>query len=111
MLTLRSKPRRHGYNAKTDAEEEKKDESLKRERAKKRLANRSALAAHLPRIEQVLKPRSTVCPGFGKAMHAIGEERAERLHKIPATIVTGRPKYGKFYEMECPGAHPETVQD
>ena len=75
---------------------EKKDESLKRERAKKRRANRGALPAHLQRIEQIIEPESTLCPCCGKAMHAIGEERSERLDKIPAVfrvIVTRRPKY------------------
>ena len=48
------------------------------------------------RIEQVIEPQSTVCPCCGKAMHVIGEERSERLDKIPAVlrvIVTRRPKY------------------
>ena len=82
--------------AKAQAEEEKKDESLKRERSKKRRANRGALPASLQRIEQVIEPQSTVCPCCGKAMHVIGEERSERLDKIPAVlrvIVTRRPKY------------------
>jgi len=83
-------------NAKTEAEEEKKDEDLKRERAKKRRANRGALPAHLQRIEQVIEPQSTLCPCCGKAMPLIGEERSERLDKVPAifrVIVTRRPKY------------------
>ena len=41
-------------SAKNEAEDEKKDESLKRERAKKRRANRGALPAHLQRIEQII---------------------------------------------------------
>ena len=84
-------------NAKTEAEEEKKDEDLKRARAKKRRANRGALPAHLQRIEQVIEPENTLCPCCGKAMPFIGEERSERLDKIPAifrVIVTRRPKYG-----------------
>ncbi len=83
-------------SAKTEAEEEKKDEGLKRERAKKRRANRGALPSHLQRIEQVIEPENTLCPCCGKAMHVIGEERSERLDKIPAVfrvIVTRRPKY------------------
>ncbi|HET7384161.1 MAG TPA: IS66 family transposase [Pseudolabrys sp.] len=83
-------------NAKTEEEEEKKDEDLKRERAKKRRANRGALPAHLQRIEQVIEPQSTLCPCCGKAMHVIGEEKSERLDKVPAifrVIVTRRPKY------------------
>jgi transposase len=84
-------------SAKAEAEEDKKDEELKRERTKKRRANRGALPAHLPRIEQVIEPESTVCPCCGEAMHVIGEDRSERLDKVPAqlrVIVTRRPKYG-----------------
>ena len=79
-----------------EAEEEKKDEGLKRARAKKRRANRGALPSHLQRIEQIIEPENRVCPSCGKAMHAIGEERSERLDKLPAVfrvIVTRRPKY------------------
>ena len=81
--------------AKSEAEEEKKDESLKPKRAKKRRANRGSLPAHLPRIEQVIEPESRSCCGL--PMRVIGEDRSERLDKIPATlrvIVTRRPKYG-----------------
>ncbi len=84
-------------SAKTEAGEEKKDEELKRTRTKKRRANRGSLPAHLPRIEQVIEPESTVCPCCGKAMHVIGEDRSERLDRVPAqlrVIVTRRPKYG-----------------
>ena len=84
-------------SAKAEAEEEKKDEGLKRERAKKRRANRGSLPAHLPRIEQIVEPESTVCPCCGEEMHVIGEDKSERLDKVPAilrVIVTRRPKYG-----------------
>ena len=46
-------------SAKAETEEEQKDGNLKRERAKKRRANRGSLPAHLPRIEQVIEPEST----------------------------------------------------
>ena len=77
-------------SAKAEAEEEKKDEGLKRERAKKRRANRGSLPAHLPRIEQVVEPASTVCPCCGEEMHVIGEDKSERLDKVPAT---GKPNH------------------
>ena len=83
-------------SAKAEAEEEKKDEGLKRAHAKKRRANRGALPSHLQRIEQIIEPENTLCPCCGKAMHVIGEERSERLDKVPAVfrvIVTRRPKY------------------
>jgi transposase len=84
-------------SAKAESQEEKKDGELKSKRAKKRRANRGSLPAHLPRIEQVIEPESTVCPCCGKAMHVIGEDKSERLDKVPAqlrVIVTRRPKYG-----------------
>jgi hypothetical protein len=65
-------------NAKTEAEEEKKDESLKGARAKKRRANRGALPAHLQRIEQVIEPQSTLCPCCGKAIDRRGAIRTPR---------------------------------
>jgi hypothetical protein len=85
-------------SAKTEAEEEKKDEGLKRERAKKRRANRGHLPANLPRIEQLIEPESTVCPCCGKAMRVIGKcrdacliaaskkDKSERLDKVPASF-------------------------
>lgn len=84
-------------DAKSEAENEKKDEAVKPKRAAKRRANRGSLPGHLPRIEQVIEPESTVCPCCGLPMRVIGEDRSERLDKIPATlrvIVTRRPKYG-----------------
>ena len=84
-------------SAKAETEEEQKDGNLKRERAKKRRANRGSLPAHLPRIEQVIEPESTACPCCGEAMYVIGEDKSERLDKVPAVlrvIVTRRPKYG-----------------
>jgi transposase len=81
--------------AAAQADEEKQDTG----RATRRAApiKRSApLPAHLPRIEQLLEPKSTVCPCCKGAMHRIGEDRSERLDVIPAryrVLVTRRPKY------------------
>ena len=86
-------------SAKAEAEDEKKGEGQKRARAKKRRANRGALPSHLQRIEQIIEPETTLCPCCGKAMPVIGEERSERLDKIPAVfrvIVTRRSKYASF---------------
>jgi len=50
----------------------------------------------LPRIEEVIEPKSLDCPCGCGAMHKIGEDRTERLDIIPAqlqVIVTIRPKY------------------
>lgn len=74
-------------SAKTEAEEGKNDEGLKRERTKKRRAIRGSLPAHLPRIEQIIEPESTVCPCCGKVMRVIGEDKSERLDKVPASIL------------------------
>jgi len=60
-----------------------------------RKANRGALPKHLPRVEEVIEPESTVC-ACGCERHVIGEDVSERLDIIPAqfrVIVTRRPKY------------------
>jgi transposase len=82
--------------AEIEAEAEKDDPALRRERAKQRRASRGALPAHLPRIEVVLVPRDTACPCCKAAMVEIGEDRSERLDVIPAqyrVLVTRRPKF------------------
>ncbi len=60
-----------------------------------RQSNRGSLPKHLPRIEEVIEPDSTIC-GCGSERHAIGEDISERLDIVPAqfrVIVTRRPKY------------------
>lgn len=55
-----------------------------------------ALPEHLPRVERVIAPKSLVCPCGCGNMVRIGEDRSERLDRIPAqyqVIVTVRPKY------------------
>ena len=62
---------------------------------KTRNANRGSLPKHLPRIEQVITPESTVCD-CGCEQHVIGEDVSERLDIVPAqfrVLVTRRPKY------------------
>lgn len=48
--------------AQAETEAEKRDPKLRQERAAKRRASRGALPAHLPRIEVVIAPESTLCP-------------------------------------------------
>ncbi len=58
--------------------------------------NLGHLPEHLPRIEQVIEPESTLCPCGCGEMVKIGEDRSERLDIVPAqlrVIVTVRPKY------------------
>ena len=81
--------------AAAEAEEEKHNPTRSMPR-RATAAKRAPLPAHLPRVEQVLEPDSTVCPCCNGAMHPIGEDRAERLDVIPAqyrVLVTRRPKY------------------
>jgi transposase len=81
--------------AQSDAEAEKRDPELKRERTARRRASRGALPAHLSRVEVVLAPQSTACPCCAAAMVEIGADTSERLDVIPAqfrVIVTKRPK-------------------
>ena len=81
--------------ARGDAEAEKRDPELRKDRATKRRASRGALPAHLPRIEVTLAPEDTACPCCRVAMTVIGEDTSERLDVVPAqfwVIVTRRPK-------------------
>jgi len=79
-----------------EAEAERGDPALRRERVQKRRASRGALPAHLPRIELVLMPSDTACPCCKTTMVEIGEDRSERLDVIPTqyrVLVTRRPKF------------------
>ncbi len=81
--------------AQGEAEGEKRDPALKRERTAKRRASRGALPAHLPRVEVTLTPEDTACPCCCGVMAVIGHDSAERLDVIPAqfrVLVTRRPK-------------------
>lgn len=63
--------------------------------AKPRKTNRGSLPKHLPHIEEVIAPDSTIC-GCGAERQLIGEDVSERFDIIPAqfrVIVTRRPKY------------------
>lgn len=78
-----------------EAAGEKVDATLKASRTRQRRVNRGHLPAHLPREEIIIDPPSKVC-SCGGNLHVIGEDRSERLDKIPAkyrVIVTRRPKY------------------
>ena len=79
-----------------EAAQEKVDATLAASRKRARKVNRGHLPAHLPREEVVIEPESKSCPCCDGALHVIGEDRSERLDKIPAkyrVIVTRRPKY------------------
>lgn len=79
-----------------EAAGEKVDAALKRERTQRRRLNRGHLPTHLPREEIIIDQPSKVCPCCGGGLHMIGEDRSERLDKVPAkyrVIVTRRPKY------------------
>ncbi len=79
-----------------EAAAEKADARLSASRTRERRVNLGNLPAHLPREEVVIEPPGTTCPCCGGDLHVIGEDRSERLDKIPAkyrVIVTRRPKY------------------
>ncbi|WP_246774260.1 IS66 family transposase zinc-finger binding domain-containing protein [Bradyrhizobium diazoefficiens] len=46
--------------------------------------NRGCLPAHLPRMERIIEPASTLCPCGCGAMTKIGEDVSKRLDVIPA---------------------------
>lgn len=58
--------------------------------------NRGCLPAHLPRVERIIEPASTLCPCGCGTMTKIGEDVSKRLDVIPAqwrVLVTRGPKY------------------
>src|SRR5512147_1785443 len=83
--------------AESEAKAEKADLALRRSRGRERRQSRGALPQHLPRIEVVIEPVTTVCTCCSGPMHLIGEDCSERLDVIPMryqVVVTRRPKYG-----------------
>jgi transposase len=89
--------------AKGEAEAEKRDPELRKDRAAKRRGREAALPGGLPRIEVTLEPDDKACPCCRATMIVIGEDSSERLDKIPAqyrVIVTKRPKLAC---RACPG--------
>jgi hypothetical protein len=70
--------------AESEAEQEKSDPVLRRDRSEKRRAARGRFPDHLPRVEVVIAPEDTACPCCGGAMHVIGEDRSQRLDVVPA---------------------------
>lgn len=73
---------------------EEADERQVAGKPRPRKANRGSLPRHLPRIEEVIEPESTVCD-CGHERHVIGEDISERLDIVPAqfrVIVTRRPR-------------------
>ena len=73
-------------------------------RDRSRASNRGRPPVHLPRVERVVEPRSTMCPCGCGPMTMIGEDVSERLDVIQAqfrVLVTRRPKYAC---RRCSGA-------
>lgn len=85
------------------AEAGKQSPTLRAQQTQRRRANRGHLPAHLPRVEQVLRPERDTCPCCHGALVEIGTDTAERLDVIPAqfrVLVTRRPKLAC---RGCPG--------
>jgi len=82
-----------------EAAQEKAEAAVQRARGetpRKPARNRGRLPAHLPRVERVIEPASTLCPCGCGEMARIGEDVSERLDVIPAqfqVLVTRRPRY------------------
>ncbi len=82
--------------AMAEANAESLDATLKASRVQRAGVKRGKLPDHLPRIEVVVDIDDKTCPCCGEALHAIGEDRAERLDVIASqfrVLVTRRPKY------------------
>lgn len=81
--------------AASERAEERRDETVRKARAKERRRSRGALPAHPPRVEVSLEPEGTECPCCKGTMAMIGADTSERLDVIPAqfrVLVTRRPK-------------------
>jgi transposase len=89
--------------AQNEAETEKRDPALRKDRVARRRGRNAALPADLPRIEVTLEPDNKACPCCRATMIVIGGDSSERLDKVPAqyrVIVTKRPKLAC---RACPG--------
>jgi hypothetical protein len=72
-----------------EAAQEKAEAAMQRARGetpRKPKRNRGHLPPHLPRVERVIEPASTLCPCGCGEMAKIGEDVAERLDVIPAQL-------------------------
>jgi transposase len=97
--------------AEVEALEDRDDAELKAHRARQRREKRPSLPDHLPEVEVVVDPPSTVCPCCSEPLHVIGEDVSRRLDVVPAqyqVIVTRRRKYacrrceGKIIQAPAP---------
>ena len=89
------------------ANDDKPESDAPKPKRRKARRNIGALPAHLPRVEQVIEPASTLCPCCTGQMHRIGEETSEALDRVPAwlrVLRTIRPKYA------CRGCEGPIVQ-
>ena len=90
-----------------EAAQEKARDALKGKGAgkgSKANRNRGHLPKHLPRLERIIEPETTLCPCGCGEMARIGEDVSERLDVVPAqfrVIVARRPKYAC---RRCSGA-------
>lgn len=101
-MPLRTQARIAAVEKKIEASASDPDKAVPRKEHKTR-----ALPEHLPRVERVIEPESIACPCGCGNMIRIGEDRTQRLDRIPAryeVIVTIRPKYA------CPKGRTGVVQ-
>ena len=83
-------------DAQPPANDDEPESDTPRSKRRKPRRNIGALPAHLPRVEQVIEPASTLCPCCTGQMHRIGEDTSEALDRVPAwlrVLRTIRPKY------------------
>src|ERR1700710_2106500 len=76
--------------AKNEAEAEKRDPELRKDRVARRRSRNAALPADLPRIEMTVEPEDKACPCCRATMIVIGEDSSERLDRIPRPIPRDR---------------------
>ena len=85
------------------ANDDEPESDTPRSKRRKPRRNIGALPAHLPRVEQVIEPASTLCPCCAGQMHRIGEETSEALDRVPAWLRVLRMIRPKYACRACEG--------
>ncbi len=81
--------------------------------AQKRCANRGALPAQLPRIEQIVDVTDKSCPGCRQGLNLIVEDRSERLYVVPAqfrVMLVSSPRTTRRLQYACRSCEEVVVQ-
>jgi transposase len=69
--------------------------------------NIGALPKHLPRVEEVIEPETTICPCCARQLHRIGEDVAEAVDRVPEVFsIEGKHHFGQQSQVAREMAGP-----